>query len=175
MTINQLLLIRASGFAAIAGGALRVASTFIPYAPQSPGLEFMYGVEDGLMLFGLMGIYLPIAPETGRAGLAGFVVSAASLASIVGPDAVMFGIDFYTVGAAALLIGLSVLSAALLGAQQQRPAAALWLVAFALALAGTALKQPLLVAASGLVFGAGFVAAGWAVNNSSASPARARR
>lgn len=175
MRINEKTLIGSGALAAMAGGALRIISTFIPYAPESPGLELLYAIEDGLMLFGLMGVYFSVATETGWTGLAGFVVAVIGLASIVGPDPVMFGINFYEMGASCLLVGLAAFSAALLLVGQLRIAAGLWIAAFVLAVAGAATAQPVLIKASGGIFGLAFLASGFAVSNSSAGPVRVRR
>ena len=175
MRINERTLIGIGAVAAMAGGALRVVSSFIPYAPESPGLELLYAIEDALMLFGLMGVYFSVATETGWTGLAGFVVAVIGLASIVGPDPVMFGINFYEAGASCLLAGLSIFSAALMLAGQLRLAAGLWIAALILAVAGAATAQPVLIAASGGIFGLAFLASGFAVSNSSAGPAHVRR
>ncbi|HAJ47992.1 MAG TPA: hypothetical protein DCL54_15575, partial [Alphaproteobacteria bacterium] len=62
--------------------------------PQSPVLEVLYAVIDLSLLFGLVAIYLRVAPALGWPGLLAFAVSGAGLASIVGPDTEMFGIDW---------------------------------------------------------------------------------
>ena len=160
---------------AAAGGALRVASTFVPYTADSAALELLYGTVDVLMLLGLVAIYLSVAERCGWTGLAGFLIGAAALASIVGPDTNRFGVDFYLAGAAFLLAGLAILSVALLRARTLRAAALLWLTAFAFSIAGAITRQPLLISGSGLFFGVAFLIAGLSLNNSSANPARARQ
>lgn len=160
---------------AVSGGALRIASTFVPYTAVSPILELLYGTVDVLMLLGLVAIYVSVAERCGWTGLAGFLIGASALASIVGPDSNRFGVDFYLVGAACLLFGLSALSVALLFARTLRAAAILWIVAFVMSITGAIAHQPLLISASGLLFGLAFLMAGLNLNNSSASPARVRR
>lgn len=173
LTIAEL--VRYGASAAVAGGLLRVVSAFIPYVPDSPGLELLYGIVDVLLLFGLMGLYAAYAEKTGWTGLAGFVVATIGLAIIVGPDAVAFGVEFYLAGSACLLAGLAVLSIGLLVARRLRLSAGLWLGSLALALIGAWARQPLLLAAAGAVLGLAFMAAGISVNNSSAGPAPARK
>lgn len=160
---------------AVAGGTLRIASTFVPHTVESPTLELLYGTVDVLMLLGLVAIYVSVAERCGWMGLAGFLIGVAALASIVGPDSNRFGVDFYLVGAAFLLVGLSVLSVALLLAGTLRAAAILWLATFAISITGAIAQQPLLISASGLLFGLAFLMAGLNLNNSSASPARVQR
>lgn len=153
-------LIRLGAWGALVGGGLRAVATFIPYAPNSAGLEALYGVIDVGLLLGLIAIYLDGAAASGRAGLAGFVVALVGTASIVGPDAPAFGIDFYLAGSLTLLIGMSVLAAALWRAGHNKRAAQAWLLATLLAILGGAAAQPLLIEAGGLVLGLGFVLAG---------------
>ena len=175
MHIEAKTLVRYGAMAGIAGGTLRILSTFVPYVPDSPGLEALYGVIDALLMFGLMGIYFAVAGETGWTGLAGFVIAVTGLASIVGPDPVRFGIDFYLAGSACFLAGLAVLSAALIMSGRLRLPAGGWLVSFALALTGAGTGQPVPIAASGAVCGLAFLLAGLAVSSSSAGPGRVRR
>ncbi|MCA8904652.1 MAG: hypothetical protein H6847_00590 [Hyphomonas sp.] len=175
MHIEETSLVRYGALAGMVGGALRILSTFIPYVPDSPGLEALYGIVDTLLLFGLMGIYSAVAGKTGGIGLAGFIIAMVGLASIVGPDPVRFGIDFYVAGSVCLLIGLTILSAALLVAGRLRLPAGLWIASFVLALAGAGTRQPVLVAAAGAALGLAFLLAGFAVNSSSAGPGRVRR
>lgn len=153
-------LIRLGAWGAILGGGLRIVAAFVPNMPNSATLETLYGAIDIGLLFGLVAIYLDGASAAGRTGLAGFTIALAGLASILGPDAPAFGIDFYLAGSLILLIGLSVLASAFWRAGHQvRPAQA-WLLSAMLAIAGGALEQPLLIAAGGVAFGLGFVLAG---------------
>jgi hypothetical protein len=175
MSINNQTLAGFGATAAILGGSLRVVSTFIPYTPDSPELELLYGAVDLLMLFGLMAIYYSTSQVLGWIGLAGFVLAAASLASIVGPDPTMFGVSFYEAGAAGLLIGLATLSIALLMHRRLLLAALLWLAALASALIGILSSSLLAINLAGLLLGLGFAAAGIQLNSSSAAPTRALR
>ncbi len=175
MSISHQLVARLGAAAAILGGSLRVVSTFVPYKPDSPRLELLYGTVDILMLFGLMAVYSNVSRRIGWTGMAGFILAASSLASIVGPDPDRFGIDFYEAGASGLLVGLALLAAALLKHRRLQPAALLWLAALASALIGILSSLELAVTFAGLLLGLGFAAAGFQLNNSSAIPERARR
>jgi len=153
-------LIRLGAWGAILGGGLRIVAAFVPFVPNSAALETLYGVIDIGLLLGLIAIYLDGAAASGRMGLAGFAIALVGTASIVGPDAPAFGIDFYLAGSLVLLIGLAVLAISFLRAGHlARPAQAL-LLSSVLAVAGGALTQPLLIGAGGVVFGLGFVLAG---------------
>jgi hypothetical protein len=151
-------LVRAGAAAAIIAGALRIVSTFIPYEPNSPGLEALYGVIDLGLMFGLIAVYIAGAEALGIAGLAFFLIALAGVASIVGPDAQAFGIDFYRIGALVFVAALAGLSAQLLRAGLMRTSAALWLATFAASFATVVFPQAFL--AAGLALGAGYVTAG---------------
>ena len=150
--------VRVGAAAAIAAGALRIASTFIPYEPNSAGLEALYGVIDLGLMFGLVAVYVASAEAVGMIGLALFLVALAGVASIVGPDAPAFGIDFYRAGALVFVAGLAGLSVQLLRAGLMRLSAGLWLATFAASLATMVLPQAFVVA--GLAIGGGYVLAG---------------
>ena len=158
--MREARLIAFGAWAGALGGALRIASSFIPYAPQIAWLEALYAVIDLGMLFGLIAAYLAASDAIGAFGFAGFVIGAAGLASIVGPDAQMFGVDFYRVGAFVFLVGLALFAAALLGAQRLRISAWLWVASFLVGVAAATTGQALAFAVAGVLLGAGFVASG---------------
>lgn len=142
------------------GGALRVATTFIPYVPDAAWLEALYAACDLGMMFGLIAVYLATAGKVGLAGLVAFAVALAALASIVGPDANKFGVDFYRVGAALFALALSAFAVTLIVARAFIIAGALWIAcgAFGAAASATGSGSAFLIA--GLASGAGFVVAG---------------
>lgn len=146
--------------AAIVGGALRIVSSYMPYKEGLIWQEFLYSLTDICLLFGLLAIYLAVANELGRVGLTGFVLAAVGLASIVGPDIYRWGVDFYQVGAALLLVGLAVLSLKMLRAEILKPSAIVWLSAFIAAAAALPLESDSLSLTAGILFGAGFLLAG---------------
>ena len=160
MTHHSLL--RLSAFLAILGGGARVIFAYIPWGSKSPRLEALYAFEDTAMLFGLIGIYLQSADKTGLLGLIGFALAAAGLASIIGPDAVMFDIEFYQVGGTLAMVGLALLGIARLKNSVGPMAIALiWPSALAVGFLGTFTMNPLLgFVIPGILFGTGFVAAG---------------
>jgi hypothetical protein len=143
--------------AAILGGALRIAAAFIPYTPLSWPLEALYAVIDVSLLLGLTTIYLREADALGSAGLAGFATAFAGLASIVGPDAQTFGLDWYQAGAALSAMGTVGLGVTMLLARRMTAVAVCWIAVPIVALAG---PTDLAFQAAGALFGMGFVLAG---------------
>lgn len=148
---------------AMIGGALRIVASFVPYTPESIVLETFYAIIDVLLLFGLLAIFGQFASQLGRAATVGLIVAIIGQASIIGPDATMFGVDFYLAGTAVLLAGLGLASAAMMRAGIMRATAACWLGCIALAVAATIAGLPILVAAAGVAFGIGFMLAGRAL------------
>jgi hypothetical protein len=161
--MNAQHLFRLAAVAAIAGGGARVFSAF-PLLEDPIAREWLYAAIDVLLLFGLIGIYLARADKLGMLGLASFAVGVAALSFIGGPDADPFGFSTYEQGAATLLIALLGLSLAWLRSGQ-RPlwAPGCWFgSAIAVGVLG-ALPAPApdyAFMAAGVLFGAGFVAAG---------------
>ncbi|MBI1187539.1 MAG: hypothetical protein GC206_09460 [Alphaproteobacteria bacterium] len=158
-------LYRAAAAAAILGGAARIAAAF-PLGLALPEAEALYAVIDMLLLAGLIGLYLDRAHALGFLGLAAFALAFASLSLIGGPDADPWGFSTYREGATALAIAMAGLSIAWIS-RGQKP---IWppLLWFASLAAGGALTQapglePLALHLAGVLFGAGFVAAGAAL------------
>ena len=154
--------LRWGAYCGLVGGALRVVSTFIPYVPGSAALEALYAVIDLGMLFGLIAVGLAASDALGRIGFAFWAIAIAALASIVGPDPVAFGVDFYRLGAAVFVLALGAMAAVLLARRTQRLPAALWLASAAVGLL-SGVAGPLAFALAGITLGAGFVAAGLAL------------
>lgn|GEM_PF-1166907 len=153
---------------AILGGALRILSAFMPFTPNNAPLETLYGVIDLSFLFGLIALYCNFADPVGRIGLFGFMVALAGNAAIVGPDSATFGVDFYSMGATAMVAGLGVLSVQMLRARVLIVASLAWISALGLGLANAVLATPWLFQAAGLVLAFGFIATGIALLRSNA-------
>jgi hypothetical protein len=156
-------LFRLGGAAAVIAGVLRIITSF-PVVADPLVREALYDIIDALLLFAVMGVYLERHQKLGYMGLASFIVAVSALSFIGGPDADPFGFSTYQQGAAALLIGLLGLSFAWLRAGQKPLwAAAFW---FLSAIAGGVLARfpapfnSYGFTAAGVLFGAGFVAAG---------------
>jgi len=161
MTYRTLLYIGA--LSAIAGGVPRVISGFIPFVEGALGLEVFYSLIDLCLLIGLFAVYLRLAEKLGWFGAVSFLLAMAGLASIVGPDTVLWGVDLYQLGAAILLVGLSGLAAAMLWVGVMKPAALYWLSALGAGIFAILSESTLAFAVCGMLFGIGFVSAGVAV------------
>ena len=142
-------------------GGLRVASAFIPYVTNSPGLEALYFAIDVGLLFGLLSLYLRTQATMGPGFLPAFVLAFVGLASIVGPDTVLFGIELYQLGSLVFVVGLTFMSVMLLRRRQMRPSAYLWLGTAAATVFIATTASPWAFTVAGVTLGGGFVLAGW--------------
>lgn len=149
-----------AAWAAMLGGAMRIATAFIPYTPETIWLEILYAVIDVLMLIATLAIYIRHMTSLGAIGLFAAALACLGFASIIGPDPVMFGIDFYRLGAGVIVVAMALLGVQLLRVKALQVASILWLLALAFALGLTLLQMPVLLVASGVTFGLGFIAAG---------------
>lgn len=151
---------RIAGFAALAAGALRIASAFIPYVPDSLALEALYAAIDVALLFATIGIALAAWPRLNRVGQAGAGVLLAGIASIIGPDAVVHGVSTYQVGLGVIALGSVLLALVLLRAGLFRPTAWGWIAAAGLGVTGTLARSPEAAMMAGVAFGFAYLAAG---------------
>ena len=142
------------------GGALRIIAVFIPYTPETAWLEALYALIDLGFLFGLIATYLAATDTLRLPGLLGFIIALSGVASIVGPDAQMFGIDFYWAGSSIFVTGLAILSADLLRASQLSLAASFWLTSAAAGIASTISASQFAFEIAGAALGCGFIASG---------------
>ena len=142
------------------GGTLRVIAVFIPYTPETAWLEALYAIIDLGFLFGLVAAYLSTADTLRLPGLVGFVIALSGVASIVGPDAQMFGVDFYWAGSSVFVTGLAILSADLLRARQHSVAASFWLASTLVGIASAVSVLPFAFEIAGAALGCGFIASG---------------
>jgi len=155
-------LFRALGAAAVLGGSLRIVSAFVPWTPGSARLELFYFVIDVFLLFGLMGVYFAHRARLGIFGFVAFLVAETGIASIVGPDTTLLGVDTYAAGVVVIMIGLTLLSIQMLARQVgPRWAPACWIFALLAGIVGAAANKAALgFFAGGISFGLGFVGAG---------------
>ncbi len=156
-------LLRFSGLAALLGGLGRMASA-LPLPLDQVSLEALWTIVDILFTLGLIGIYLVRAEQLGFLGLASFVVAMAALSFIGGPDTDVFGFSTYQEGAMTLAIAMVGLSIAWVRTGQ-KPIAPPLLWFSSIVAAGVLGMVPAVAEygfmAAGLLFGAGFAAAGW--------------
>lgn len=159
MTTTAIAL-RAAGVAALLGGGARIVAAVIPAAPGSVELEALYTAIDGFLLLGLFGFYARRAEALGLAGLVAFTLAVCAFSLIGGPDADPFGFSTYQVGASILALAMALLGVAALVRRSAPPWAPLgWIAALGAGLA-TGTGAPWAFTAAGILFGAGFVAAG---------------
>jgi hypothetical protein len=155
------MMVRFGALAAMLGGMLRIVSSFVPYQADQSWLEALYGLIDLCLLFGLIGVYLAFAETLGAIGFVLFAVATAGLASIVGPDAQMFGVDFYRAGALVFIVALAGFSVQLLRKKTVVASATMWILALAFSLASP--FAPLAFMGAGILLGAGYMLAGLAI------------
>lgn len=161
--MNTTQLFTLSGLAAMAGGLLRIAAAF-PLISDEVALQWLYTGIDVLLTFGIIGIYLDRAARLRILGFASFVIAVAALSFIGGPDADPFGFSTYEQGAMTLAIALVGLSIAWISAGDRPVFAPLcW---FASVIAAGALgispaTEPYGFMVAGILFGLGFVLAGY--------------
>jgi hypothetical protein len=158
--VSTTTLARFGGLAAIAGGALRTLSSFVPYDPSTPH-ELLYLAIDLLLLFGILGVYAVVRESAGLLGFVGFVLALSGTAAIVGPDGRLGPVDVYQAGSSVLVAGLVLLAVGTWRtASLPRWVSALWIATFVLGLANLVVPSAVLFAAAGIAFGLGLVGAG---------------
>jgi hypothetical protein len=124
-------------------------------------LQQLYLVTDLLLLLGLFGLYAENAAKLGLLGAAGSAVFVFGILVVRSPHVSFFGLGGYQAGAAIALFGITVLGAMMLARGTRRLAPLLWFSALAAGLwAATGFLAGPATALAGLLFGAGFVAAG---------------
>ena len=160
MTISPNRLLLLGAWAAVLGGAMRIATAFITFTPETVWLEILYAIIDVLMLVATLAIYVRHMSALGLTGLVGAAFGCLGFASIIGPDPIMFGIDFYQLGAGVIVASLALMSVQMLRSNVLRWAAILWLLAFLFALAFSVFDFHAMLVTSGVAFGLGFMAAG---------------
>jgi len=155
--MQQATFIRQASVAAFIGGGSRMVLAFIPWQDSSPWLEAAAALIDLAFLLALAGLFVATARRSNGLSLLGILLAFAGVASILGPDAHAFGLDFYWVGGTAAALGLALMSAGWLFARVGPiPSAIAWL----LMLPAAALPGAFAATVPGFLFGAGFLLAG---------------
>jgi hypothetical protein len=151
-------LLRIAAVAAIIGGVLRAATTFmVPPTFGAAVLPATWLANDAFLLLGIAGIYLAQADRLGVAGLTGTLVFLLGILLVRSANIVPGG---YVVGATVALVGVALLGLVMLLRGTERIAPVLWLAALAAGIASAAGHAASLIALSGILFGLGFAAAG---------------
>ncbi len=153
-------LLKAGAAVAIFGGGLRIFTPLLAGVDGAIWTEVLYFFIDVLLLFGLFAMYLERLEKFGVLGGLCFAVAIVALASIVGPDPVRWGVNFYHLGALVLSGSLAALGAVMLHGKVHRRAAIFWLVSFAAGLWAFMAVSQIGFTIAGILFGLGFVAAG---------------
>lgn len=160
------LLLRAGALAAIMGGALRIVDSFTGAVFSAHTLDWFYFATDVFLMLGLIGWYVSRFEMLGMAGAVGFAVAVTAILII--RSAFLFGPQGYMLGAALLLAGLIVMHLpSLLRREGPMLAPLLWLASAVIAAVAYFASGPMAVIA-GVLFGLGFIAAGWSLWRSAA-------
>ncbi len=155
-------MVRVLGVAAMAGGALRIADSFVIHVYSLAMLAMLYLLTDIFLLAGIAGIYWSRRATIGIAGTLGAAIFTIGILLVRVAAFGMFGSSGYQLGATIALIGLAILSAETLARRNGAyVSAGLWLLSLALGVAGALGVMPAaLQLLAGVAFGAGFLAAG---------------
>ena len=153
-------LMYAGATAAIAGGALRIFTALFTHIEPTPFLELQYFLIDILLLFGLVAVVASWLNRLNPVSLMMLAVAFIGLASLVGPETVIDGIDYYMVGASVLSVGLVGFSMAVFHIKVLRKTAFFWTASFASGVFSMLSSNPQAFLVAGILFGLGFVAIG---------------
>jgi hypothetical protein len=172
--VTDATLLWLGALAAIAGGALRIAAGVAPSTMDASSRELLYFVIDALLIAGLMGLYLERRHALGWSGIIGFGVAVLGLLIVRSAHVRFFGVGGYAIGAPVALIGTTLLGVSLALHGTQRLAAGLWVTSFVIGLvASFGARESWIPLAAGMIFGAGFVAAGLALLSAGRQAAKA--
>ena len=157
-------LIRWGGLAAILAGLLRGIASFTP-TTASVGLRIFYFAIDMLLLLAALGVYTFQKQETGRWGFVGILLALIGGILLLGHDVVNALVFLYPVAAFLFAVGISVLAIRSWKAGTlPRWVSALLIASTLLGVLGFFVKGfDILFVISGVVFGIGFIGAGFTV------------
>lgn len=153
-------LLKTGAAAAIFGGGLRIFTPMLAGVDGAIWTEVLYFIIDILLLFALIAMYLERFEAFGFLGGMCFAIAIVALASLVGPDPIRWGVNFYHLGALVLSASLAALAAVMLYGQVHTRAAIFWLVSFAAGLWAFMAVSQIGFTVAGILFGLGFAAAG---------------
>lgn len=149
-------LTRIAALAAALAALLAVVAQVMPYVPDHPWLEALYAAIDLGYLFALAGLIAAAAPRIAAPGLALLLVALGAVASIVGPDRTVFGIDFYLAGSVLFALSLGLAAPWLARLPGLKPPALAWAAAALTTLIAGATASPLAARGAGVILAAGF-------------------
>jgi len=146
------MLLRLSAVAAMLGGGLRVVDAFLNNT-DAHLQQTAYFATDVMLIFG---IYLSVSNRLGLAGLLGFVSSITGLLIVRS-----FGQSAYLVGASVTLLGMVVISVAMVArAAFPKSAPILWIASLIVGVIALPFRLTWGFTVAGIIFCLGFVAAG---------------
>lgn len=150
-------LARLGAISAFAAGILEITAQIVPYVPNDPALEALYGAVDIAFLTALVAMVGVLAPRLGWMALLPLLLAITGVASIVGPDKTAFGIDFYRVGSAVFVLALGAAALPLMRLPDYRRPALAWIGTAVLALVAGASGEPMIFRATSIVLALGFL------------------
>jgi hypothetical protein len=156
-------LIRLGGIAAIIAGILRGVNSFLPSSIPVVPLELLYLLTDIFLLFGIMGLYAFQHQESKLWGFSGFLLTIIGIAVI--RTRVIAEVNMYAIGALIFAAGLSLLAiGSWIAHQLPRWVPIVWILSTIIGFIGYFIPGfSLLFVVSGVLFGVGFMSAGFQV------------
>jgi hypothetical protein len=164
-TIDTKDLFKMSGAASVLAGLFTILGSLIAASGGNESLTWIFGLGNIFTLFALIGIYGVQAEKSGWLGLVGFILASAGNMFLVGGDGqTLAGMNFVVLGSSVSSLGLIVLAAATLRSKVfPKYVPLLWILAPLVGIPGmiSGGLANLFVALAGVIFGLGFVTAGY--------------
>ncbi len=156
-------------------GTLRVMSSFITYRPGNDWLELFYIVIDLCFLVGLCGFFALHGAKLRASGRVAMVIMLCGFGLIAGPEAPLFGVSIYQIGAPLVAFGAALFGVALLRHRVgTRMAPALLIASLLIGCASMLSASGWLFTLAGVSFGLGFALLGLSLWLADAPPVRRR-
>ena len=154
-----------SGIASILAGVLTILGSLIAFTGGNESLIWIFGLGNIFTLFALIGIYGVQVEKSGWIGLVGFILASTGNMLLVGGEGqTLAGINFIMLGSSISSLGLILLAAGTFRSKAfPRLVPVLWILAPLVGIPGMAAGglASLFVALAGVIFGSGFIAAGY--------------
>ena len=154
-----------SGAASVLAGIFTILGSLIAAFGGNESLTWIFGLGNIFTLFALIGIYGVQVETSGWLGLVGFILaSAGNLLLVGGEQQTLAGMNFVLLGSSVSSLGLIILGAAILKSKVfPKVVPFLWILAPLVGIPGmmSGGLENFFVALAGVVFGLGFVTAGY--------------
>ncbi|MEP3450627.1 MAG: hypothetical protein ABJL11_09865 [Parasphingorhabdus sp.] len=131
--------------------------------PENMWLETLYFVIDLGFLISLIGFLLFVSSKISVIGLLGGILAFAGVSSIVGPDTIMFELDWYQIGSAIFVLGLAILGIELVRRHLFLATGAFWIASAISGTVSVIFDSPLFFQFAGFFVGTGFIFAGFGI------------